>query len=393
MTTNNNEDIAQLQANWEKIRAQLRIKMYLNADKLYQIWLEPLRVQQYSSETKDFVISAPNTSKADHHKNSAHVFLEEIVKFYPEASKVSFVVERDGGLVSSEKLPNDLFALSKNSTRKFLPTQIPLWEDSHIAVQHDIARSALFTANLRVGRAYYEDTTVASSSHLKVTFQGQELRQKDYDVYSAILSVGRGRLITSEDRYIRFNGRALVKELGWTNNNRSIQDLKSSILRLEACVVSIVRNINGKVYSYGEGGFIWEHHCILDNGEFSIDFNSSNDFAVVINPRLAQEIKPGNYSKVDKHIRRLLSPLAQWLLNYYSSHTVPFPVGIDLLHKLSGHQSKSFHFKEEMIRALKLLEEVGFLEKGSTINKAGVISVKKTKKGIAMNEVDDQASQ
>ena len=126
--------------------------------------------------------------------------------------------------------------------RAIKPIQIPLWDNSALAVQFDIARSALFSAKSRGKRKYFADEIIPSLSHLKILYRGEELRQRDFDVYLEILSLARGQHITSENPWTRFTARSLVRELGWTANNVSLKSTYTTILTSTITVMITASN-------------------------------------------------------------------------------------------------------------------------------------------------------
>lgn len=258
--------------------------------------------------------------------------------------------------------------------RAIKPIQIPLWDNSALAVQFDIARSALFSAKSRGKRKYFADEIIPSLSHLKILYRGEELRQRDFDVYLEILSLARGQHITSENPWTRFTARSLVRELGWTANNVSLNELRQIISRLIACNIQVTRKDNGIERSYGYSGLL-ERMAGVVNDNFNSETEAAKDWAVIINTEIAEQIRPGLYTKVDKNIRKKLSPLGKWLQSYYSTHSKPYPIKIESIQELSGslHYSKS-QFKYILKDEMEVLRSLNFFT-SYTISAENLVSV------------------
>lgn len=269
--------------------------------------------------------------------------------------------------------------------RSIKPIQIPLWDNSTFAVQFDLARSALFTAKSRGKRKYFADEIIPSLSHLTIRYRGEELRQRDFDVYLEILTLARGQHITSESPWTKFNARSLVKELGWTKNNESLKELQGIISRLIACNIMVSKKENGFERVYGYSGLLERMAGIVD-GEFTSGTDDTVDWGVIINTDIAAQIRPGLYTKVDKNIRKKLSSLGKWLQSYYSTHSKPYPIKVETIQELSGatNYTKSqfkYVLKEEMANLQELQFFLSF-----DISKDGLVGVQK---GALYGQISD----
>jgi hypothetical protein len=54
--------------------------------------------------------------------------------------------------------------------------------------------------------------------------------------------------------------------------------------------------------------------------------------------------------------------IASKLFGYWASHREPFPVRISTLQSLCGSEMSLRHFREELRKSLRLLQNIGFLE-------------------------------
>lgn len=293
----------------------------------------------------------------------------------------------------------DELAKPVEQRRNFNPIQIPLWDNSAYAVQHDISRSALFSSKGRGARKYIADEAIPSLSHLRILFRGEELRQGDMDVYLEGLSFGRGQMITSQDPWTRFNARKMIRELGWTDNNESVKRLHQTISRLIACNIQVTRKeiildpATKKERSiervYGYGG-LFERMAGIINGEITSSIDGTLDWAIIINTELASQIKPGLYTKIDKNIRKKLSSLGKWLQNYYASHKKPYPIKVETLRTLSGSSSfKLFQFRYVLRQELEMLKSLDFLAEYSISNE-DLVSVVKGKNFGEVADIDQK---
>lgn len=256
------------------------------------------------------------------------------------------------------------------------PIQIPLWDNNTLAVQFDLARSALFTTKSHGKRKYFSDEIIPSLSHLNIVYRGEELRQREFDVYLEILSLARGHHITTENPWTKFNGRALLKELGWTLNKNSIDELKAVLSRLISCNVQVVRKEGGIDRAYGYSGFLERMAYVVD-GEITANPEGATEFAVIINTEIAEQIRPGLYTKVDKTIRKQLNALGKWLQAFYATHNNPFPISIAKIQEYSGsmHYTKS-QFRYILKAQLKIMKDLNVFSECS-INKDDHLVIKK----------------
>jgi hypothetical protein len=237
--------------------------------------------------------------------------------------------------------------------------QVPLWDDEALAIQFDLTRSALFTSRKRLARKDFKSQTIASLGHLKISYTGEELRQRDYDVYLEILNVARGVNITAENPWIQIDAWALLKVLGWQVNSAGLTELHQTITRLIACKVEISRTegkgIPGTFYG---GGFLHEHA-----GEHAQDPSQTAHWMVVINTNIASQIQPGQYTKIDRVVRRALSPLGKWLHTFYAGHLNPVPMFLDTIQELAGlGEDKPKTFKYNVRVQLDKLVELNAIQ-------------------------------
>lgn len=236
--------------------------------------------------------------------------------------------------------------------------QIPLWSEKHRPVLHDLVRSALFTCGQKEARADLKAKPIYALEHIKITYTGEELRQRDYDVYLQILHLSRGLTVDNRQESVEFDARSLVKLLGWTQNSRSLVELREAIRRLTACALEVTRartKVSGPVL-YG-GPLLLKYAGV---GERS--FDEVTFWTVQINTEVAAQLRPGDYTRIDWQVRSQLAPLEKWLHAFYSTNQAPYPMKVETLHKLCGSRMAELKFFRRALKgALHALEKIGFL--------------------------------
>lgn len=234
--------------------------------------------------------------------------------------------------------------------------QLPLWSDHHRPVLHDLVRSALFTCRQKEARLDFKHSLVHSVDNVKITYTGQELRQRDLDVYLQVLHVARGMVADDGEEWIDFDARSLVKELRWTQNKRSLAELRDAVRRMQACGLEVTsRRDKGPAMIYG-GPLVLEYAGV--GGEF----DEVVRWRVRLNPRIAAMFRPGNYARINWDARAKLSPLGKWLQAFYSTNVQPFPMKVETLRRLSGSNASALRtFRGVLREALADLVATGVL--------------------------------
>lgn len=236
--------------------------------------------------------------------------------------------------------------------------QIPLWSDDYRPVMHDLVRSALFTCRQKEARENLKGKLIGSLEHIKITYTGEELRQRDYDVYLQILHISRGLTIDSKNEWVEIDARKLVKELKWTQNKRSLTELRDVIRRLTACVIEVSRVGNKTSLPVVYGGPLLLKYAGIDKG----DFDEITHWKIQINTEVAEQLRPGDYTKIDWPLRCKLSPLEKWLHAFYSTNQKPYPMKVETIQKLCGsNMSELKYFRRAIKTALETLKNLGFL--------------------------------
>lgn len=246
---------------------------------------------------------------------------------------------------------------------------LPPWSDNSRAVPNGFLRSALFGVNGKKGeRKFLKSAPIAALNGIEIYYTGEQLDQADLDVWENILHVMRNQEL---DRHCCISAYALLKLSGITDTGKNRNTLFARIERLRANSLRITQGRHTYI-----GGLIDEAY----------KDDATNKWIISLNPRLHHLFSSAQYTQVDWNVRRALSQnsLAQWLDGFYSSHSYPFKIKVETLHKLCGSQIvRLSHFRDELKKALNLVVSVR-KENGYKfefeIDKNGLVSVKKTRK-------------
>jgi hypothetical protein len=284
------------------------------------------------------------------------------------ASTMFAATDKCDGNPSIESLLDKVARMQKvAAARKVFPTdeprpltriQIPLWSDEHRPVLHDLVRSALFTCGQKDAREDLKAKPIYALEHIKITYTGSELRQRDYDVYLQILHLSRGLTVDNRQEWVEFDARSLIKLLGWTQNSRSLVELRDTIRRLTACALEVTRARTKTSVPVVYGGPLLLKYAGAQEGSF----DEVTFWKVQINTEVAAQLKPGDYTRIDWKVRSQLSPLEKWLHAFYSTNHSPYPMKVETIHKLCGSKMAELKFFRRAVKAaLENLKEVGFL--------------------------------
>jgi hypothetical protein len=215
--------------------------------------------------------------------------------------------------------------------------QLPIWPEPARGVPNGFLRSALFGAIAKGRRRFLEREQLASVDGIEVRYTGQRLDQGDLDVYETVLHALRFQAMGAQCRVTAY---ALLKLMGLTDTGKNRTTLHARIERLCANAVTIKQ---GR-YTY-IGGLVQE----------AFKEEDSQEWVIVLNPRLRALFEPDQFTQVEWGVRQTLSgqPLAQWLHGFYASHAKPYPVKVETLHRLCGSETESMrHFREKLLKAL-----------------------------------------
>lgn len=208
-----------------------------------------------------------------------------------------------------------------------------------------ILRSALFSATRPGKRRHLDNEEVASVSNVTIRQTGPQLQQIDLDVWIELVRLAA----ESQSSILTIPLKGLLKRLDRDTGAKSRERLLSTLLRLNACVVSISYTTKAGQRHYN-GNMVFEHTR-----------DEKQQLVIQLNPRIAALFDRSSWSTLQLEQRHQLKrqPLAQWLHGYLSSHARPFPIKVETLRTLSGSNAKHLRqFRAELRGAMEKVEEV-----------------------------------
>jgi hypothetical protein len=226
---------------------------------------------------------------------------------------------------------------------------LPKWDAANRAAPNEIVRSALFNArNKTKKREYFKQTEIALIGNGSIKYTGEELRQDDETVWLQVLHLAREHPL--ED-LIEFSAYSILKSLDWPTTVFYYKKLEECLNRMAAtnviieskrlgksCAVSIIRK-----YEKSDDGKMWR---------------------VWIEKEM-KSLFDGNCYTISEWEQRLALPvgIATWLHAYLASHKNPYDIKIETIMLGAGlTMSEKKHATEQIKKALKGLEDVGFLK-------------------------------
>lgn len=243
-----------------------------------------------------------------------------------------------------------------SSTVTASPVQLPFWPSTVRALPNAFVRSALFgVENLRAGeREYFKKKTIVALQGIHITYTGESLRQDDSDLYQQVLHLARTEEL---GKPVRFSAYGILTELGWSKNKASYKRLSDSLDRLKATSLAVVVDQpDGSKQNYSGSlirSFTWRESA---TGE------QLRHWEILLERQILSLFSPDGYSHMDWNIRLKLPPLAKYMMAFYCSQDVPFPMKVEVFHQLTNSgiaQLRMFRFK--LKAALQLLVDHGFL--------------------------------
>jgi hypothetical protein len=215
------------------------------------------------------------------------------------------------------------------------PDIMPNWGDELRLSIYAFVRSALFSCSQAKTRRMFVKEVIASARYFKIEYNGEELRQRDLALLSQLMHNHRGQSLND---FVYFNTRQLLRDLGWSESGRSYQEVQDAIERMRQCDIKISVLDNNS-----DNGEIWTSYAgalIAGTVEHSRKGSKKGEKmiagAVKLNHDFSNLMVPGGYTTVEFSTLSALSPLGRWLANYFSSHSLPAPVKVAELFKLSG---------------------------------------------------------
>jgi len=248
--------------------------------------------------------------------------------------------------------------------------QLPLWPESRRGVPNALVRGALFTVgNSRHERRYRKNTVIATLGGIEINYTGEELRQDDEDVFLQLLHLSRLSPLGTE---VKFTAHSLLKALHWPTNSRSYDRLRDTITRLSATGIEVRTEVGANQYGYSGS-------LVRDFEWAEPDRGPSRAWIIRLEPRIVALFGHVAYTQIAWGQRLKLGNLAKWLHSFYYTHSNPFPLKVETIHRLCGSTTKSpGKFRQLIKMALDELVAVGFLDSWELDPSKGLVRVSRT---------------
>jgi hypothetical protein len=221
---------------------------------------------------------------------------------------------------------------------------LPVWPNNKRGTPNSFLRSALFPAIKSTAiRERLVLEFVESQSGISIKYDGYVLNQEDLTLWETLVHLCRKSPLGD---ICEFTGYEILKALNLGDGADDYKRLYEGITRLAVCHL----NINAGQYF---GAMILQ----------GTRDKETQRYVLQLNRQLINLYKQHTWIDWDERLVFRKSQLAQYLHGFYSSHTKPYPIKIETLHKLSGSRIKSLaKFKQNLKVALDELKKTNFLE-------------------------------
>jgi TrfA protein len=223
---------------------------------------------------------------------------------------------------------------------------LPEWPESKRGTPNTFLRSALFSAIKSKDRVWLKDTLLASQGGFTIRFTGEQLNQEDLTLWETLVHLAKEKPLGD---VCSFTAYEILTSMGLPTGASQYRCLESGITRLNACSVKITHGDRRTYFA-----------SLIDGG---VKDEVTNHYTIQLNRQLIQLYGQNTWLDWDQQLLLKSKSLALFLHRYYSSHSDPYPVKLETLHKLSGSRNKQpAGFKVKVSSALDELVEIGFLE-------------------------------
>lgn len=236
-----------------------------------------------------------------------------------------------------------------------LVSQFPLWSEHLRGLPHAFVRSALFSVGGKHGRRDFKQETIASLPDTELRYTGEELRMDDQDVIMQLFHLARGAILNQQTLaagiQVEFSGNSFLTELGWQSNSAGYLKLKSSLARLQAGSLTVIRTSNGKKKTFAGQ--------IIRKFVISEDAATRQQWKIWLEPEVVSMFI--NFLELEWAVRaRLSRSISKWLHSLISGEPDDrvFMIAEDLLMRLTGSRaSNARKFRQTLKEGLADLKE------------------------------------
>jgi len=233
------------------------------------------------------------------------------------------------------------------------------------AAPNSLIRSALFGIVERGKRADLKDAVIAAQNGYELTYTGERLDQTDFDVWLAIKHLCFPYPLGTE---ITITAPELLKVLQRKDGKATRKWLIKSLKRMTECSVGIRTEKQWFI------GHIIEH-CKWDEDNYVFAVSLSNKTAHLFEDKSYTLLNAADRNKLGKELTR-------WLHAYWASHNEIYPIKDTKLQTLCGSKASKDQFRRALRLSLKELENIGFIETESKVERNGTVIAKKISKKL-----------
>ena len=249
----------------------------------------------------------------------------------------------------SEKLARNAEKSRQLELGRVLDEPLERWPTDARAAPNALIRCALFRASrgARSGeRPMHQGTLVASLGGMKIVYRGEDLDQKDLDIWMAVLQLYRSQKVSE---VIQVTAGSLLTLAGLSNTGPNHKILQERLKRLNFTQIEITAEdeSTSKFAFYGP---------LIQRAERN---HEGSHWEISLAPRVRALFTKG-YTWIDWEVRQRLrrSPLAQWLHSFYRSHRHPYNISVEKLWELSGSGTQDLRFfRSDLKKALRRVQE------------------------------------
>jgi hypothetical protein len=230
------------------------------------------------------------------------------------------------------------------------PRAVKPWPEHVRCAPSCIVRCGIFSPVGEAGGYHRKMTTLVTTKGLKVSIQGTQLLESDFDVFLGALHLSRRE---PEGSLLRVTLVDMIAACGRSDGSRTRDNLDSAIRRLQRSRVSI----HDLTFDVQYEGTLLEGVTVTGAGKpVMVTFRVPAGF---------YELMRGKTSKtyIDVLDRQTCAgrPLAAWMQAFVASHSHPLPYSRPLYRGLTGLDCPQFTFNRQHKVALDYLKDKGII--------------------------------
>ena len=245
-------------------------------------------------------------------------------------------------------------------------------------VQHSLFAGSNFSR--RAARPVLKDVKLFKTSWMEVTVSGEQLGQREADIYGALLA-----LAALDNSYtIKISRADLFERLGLSHGTNTIVQFNEDLNRLQDTKIEMrVRTVKRSYSVRGGLLFLVERQ---DKASGMLD-----KLRITLNPKFSSTFCGDSHKLYISFAERLAlrdDALAGWLQSYFRTKTRETDFELSKLRELAGFADmRTDKFNEHLVRACASLAPLGYEvtlpRVGSRIDSNGIVIVKHPGKGAS----------